>query len=107
MEAGRLRHRVTIQSRRPPELRNSTGEVITAWVDVDTVWASIDPVSGLENVDREAWQATVTQKVRIRRRAGVTPDMRVTVGTRIFNIKAVLETNLPTEMVLMCEEVIQ
>lgn len=106
MKIGTLRHRVTIQQRPDPQTQNSVGEVTTAWTTLATVWAAIEPQSGLESVEQSAQVAQVTHSVRIRRRTDVTPDMRLYEGTRTLEILAVLDANKPGEMRLACREVV-
>lgn len=106
-ESGPLRHRLTIQVRADPQAQDAQGEVTTQWTTFATVWAAVNPVTGQEVVNRESWNATVTHKITIRRRRGVKPDMRMMWGDRNFNIKAVLESNVPVQMDCMCEEVIR
>ncbi|MEO8501891.1 MAG: phage head closure protein [Vicinamibacteria bacterium] len=106
MKAGDLRHRVTIQKRPDPQTQDSTGEVVTAWTDLASVWAAIDPQSGSESVEQDARVAQVTHSVRIRRRADVRPDMRLYASGRTFEIVAVLDSNKPGQVRLPCREVI-
>ena len=106
MKIGTMRHRVTIQQRPDPQTQNGVGEVTTAWTTLATVWATIEPQSGLESVEQSAQVAQVTHNVRIRRRTDVTPDMRLYEGTRVMEILAVLDANKPGEMRLACREVV-
>jgi SPP1 family predicted phage head-tail adaptor len=89
MDAGRLRHRVTIQS--VTETRDtSSGAISTSWADVATVWAAVEPLSGREFLAAQAGQSEVVARILIRYMAGVTAKMRVVHGARIYNIHAVL-----------------
>lgn len=106
MRIGAMRHRVTIQQRPDPQTQNSVGEVSTAWTDLATVWAAIEPQTGLESIEQAAVVAQVTHTVRIRRRTDVTPAMRLYTGTRTLEILAVLDANKPGEMKLACREVV-
>ena len=46
MRAGRLRHRLVLQSK--SEARDAYGGAIITWSTQDTVWGAIEPLSGNE-----------------------------------------------------------
>lgn len=90
VEAGRLRHRVTIQ--RQTQTQNPlTGELTVAWTDVATVWAAVEPISAREFVTSQEPNARVTTRVTIRYLDGIQPSMRLIHRGRRFNIHGVLE----------------
>lgn len=91
MEAGKLRHRITIQQR--SSTQDSYGQPLVAWTDVATVWCAIDPLSGRELLAAEAVQSEITHKVVMRYRSGINAKMRVLYGSRIFDIQNVLDEN--------------
>ena len=105
MDAGILRHRVTLQS--PVETRGPDyAEVQRAWTDVATVWASIEPLSARELFQNLEVSSELTTRVRIRWMAGVSAKWRVLFGVRVFEIQSVLnpgEANIDLE--LLCAEV--
>ena len=75
MEAGRLRHRVTIQER--VTVQDPNGDPVVTWTDWATnVPAEILPVSGREFLAGQGITAQVTVKIRIRWRRGLKPTMR-------------------------------
>lgn len=43
IQAGNLRHRITIQ--RETTTRDAYGSEVKTWADLATVWASLDPLS--------------------------------------------------------------
>ena len=90
MRAGDLRRRVTIQQK--SVTRDTYGAEVISWTDVATVWASVEDLSGRELYDAERITTEVTTRIRIRYRAGITTDMRAVYGARVFNIRAVLDT---------------
>lgn len=103
MNAGRLRHRLTLQE--PVEARNSYNEVITTWALVAVVWGSVEPLSGREFFDAEHVQSEITHRVRLRYRAGITPEMRVLHEGRDLRIESVIDyRELHSELQLMCKE---
>jgi SPP1 family predicted phage head-tail adaptor len=112
IRAGELRHVVVLQTEdkvedgyggwqpNPPPAGDGSG-----WKDVATVHASIQPLSGQEALVARQLQDTVTHKVVMRYRAGVTAKHRLRFGTRLFNIREVRnidERNWKLE--LRCEE---
>ncbi|WP_342594527.1 phage head closure protein [Salinicola lusitanus] len=89
MQAGKLRHRIELQQKgtgRNPD----TGGVIDEWQPVKTVWASIEPLSAREFIAAGAPQASVTTRITIRYRDGVTAQMRAVSRGKIYNIEGVL-----------------
>lgn len=87
--AGRLRHRVLIQS--PVTSQNpGTGAPTTSWIDLATVWAEVVPSSVKEFVAAQAIDSEVTTRITIRRRIGVTAKCRIIHRDQIFNIHGVL-----------------
>ena len=105
MQAGSLRHRVTIQAL--VNTPDTHGGNIETWVDVATVWAKIEPIRG-----REFWQAqqmntALDTVVTIRYLGSINPLNRVLFGARRFKIHAVINPSEGRrELQLMCEELI-
>jgi SPP1 family predicted phage head-tail adaptor len=103
MNAGSLRHRITIQS--VTETKDTFGGVTEAWGTHAAVWASIEPLSGRELLQAQQVQADITHRVRMRYVAGVTTKMRVLYGSREFGIQvAINPEERNREIVLMCKE---
>lgn len=97
--AGRLRHRITIQS--ATEAQDAHGGTTRTWADVATVWGSIEPLRGREFMNAQQLQSEVTHRVQLRYYAGVTTAYRLRFGTRLFNIVSVLnpsERNIELEI---------
>ena len=89
MRISDLNRRVLIQQR--STTKDSFGQQSTAWTDLLTCWAHIEPLSGRELVNAQAVNAEVTHTVTIRYRSNVTASMRVLYQGRIFNITAVID----------------
>ena len=105
MNPGRLRHRVTIQE--PTETADTYGQPLLTWSTVCTCWAHVNPISGRERIDAAMSQSTVSHRITIRHRDGITPRMRVVYGDRTFGISAVINVaERDAEMILDCTEVI-
>lgn len=105
IESGKLRHRITIQQRSTTQ--DVYGEPTDTWTTFATVWASVEPIIGREFFASEQVQAEVTTKIRIRNLDGILPKMRVSFGSKIYDIKAIMNIEERNrEILLMCEEVI-
>ena len=87
--AGKLRHKVVIQ--RPDLAQNpTTGEMEQSWVELDRVWASVEPASVREFIGSSAEQSEVKGKVIIRRRPDVDATMRIQYRGLTYQILGVL-----------------
>lgn len=85
IDAGRLRHRVTIEE--PTETQNATtGAIAVTWSALWTnVPAEVAPRSGREFLAAQQLQAEVSTLITFRWRDGLTPKMRIVHGARIYN----------------------
>lgn len=88
VNAGDLRHRITLQQRGGTQ--DAIGQPVLTWADVATVWADVRYLNGLEIVKADAEISVARASVRIRYRLGVTAAMRVLHDGRVLDIKAVL-----------------
>ena len=89
LAAGKLRHKVKIQ--RPEVVQNpATGEMEQSWVDLASVWASVEPASVREFIGSAAEQSEVKGKVIIRRRSDVDATMRIQYRGLTYQILGVL-----------------
>ncbi|HEL3822504.1 TPA: phage head closure protein [Stenotrophomonas maltophilia] len=88
LPAGKLRHRVLIQQQ--VTTRDNDGVEQTAWVDVATVWASVEPLSAREFIQSGQTQSAVTARITMRYRDGLSPSMRLVHRGEIFNIAGLL-----------------
>lgn len=89
IEAGRLRHRVELQSQVQAQ-DPVTGEITTTWATQATVWAAIEPLSAREFMQSAELQSQITARIVIRYRAGVDATWRAVHGSRIYNIHGAL-----------------
>ncbi len=104
MRAGRLRHRVTIET--PGGTASAFGEVAQSWSTVATVWAAVEPTSSRERVENEQTKTFTTHRVLVRYRDDVTTSERVTFGSRTLNILSVINPNEQNATLeLLCTEV--
>ncbi len=80
MDAGRLRHRVTIQ--RPVRERQALGSFEEKFEDWFETWASVEPLGPREYVAAAMIASDITTRIRIRwavARTGIDATMRVAV----------------------------
>ncbi|WP_198116927.1 phage head closure protein [Massilia rhizosphaerae] len=98
-----LDKRVILQER--SSARDALNKPVDAWVNVlpgdGTTWASITDQTGHQYMAAGGTQNAVQTQIKIRRRAGVIPSMRVLHGQVPYDIQAVLERDR-TWMILMC-----
>lgn len=86
IEAGRLRHRVTIEQRSDVQ-DSTTGAMVPSWtVFADGVPAAIEDLSVREFLSGQALQSAVTTRITIRYMGGLTADMRIRdAAGRVYN----------------------
>ena len=103
MKIGEMRHRITFQEAQ----KTSDGYkgFTETWVYVVEVWASVEPLSGRERFFSMQIKAEVTHKVKIRYRAGLSEDMRITFGGRILLIEGMRDIDERREVLeFVCRE---
>lgn len=103
LAAGRLNKRVTLQA--PETGVDAIGQPLSGWTDVATVWADVRYLSGTEALKANAVTALTAASVRIRYRSGVHAGMRLILGSRVLNIKAILPGLRNEYIDLVCEVV--
>ena len=93
MRAGRLRHRLTVQTR--TDTRDSTGAVTSTWTDARTVWAAIDPLRGEERFNAGQVKPVIDTKVTLRGHIVVNPKMRFVdqLDGQIYDIDSAIKLN--------------
>lgn len=88
---GAMRERVTLQQE--SRVVDDGGGYPNSWVAVDTVWASVKPLTGRERQLAAQTEAPVSYRVTIRYRDDVTPAMRLVWGTRYLNITGIFNAD--------------
>ncbi len=63
------------------------------WADTLTVWASVEPLKGWEKMQAMQLQTPVTHKVTTRYTAAATTARRLKLGTRVMDVKEVINLN--------------
>jgi SPP1 family predicted phage head-tail adaptor len=90
MQAGKLRHRITIE--KPDSVQDpNTGEMVPGWAAVAIVWAQKRPSSVREFKRSQAGQSEISGEFVIRYRSDVDATMRITHKGKVYNIEGVLE----------------
>lgn len=107
MNAGDLRHRISIQ--RPSDALDSLGQPLDEWEEVASLWAAITDRRGREVVEaREATFNEVTTDIRVRFTDSLRPELRVIEqchSHREFQIVDIQQRYAPRpETVLECQE---
>ncbi len=91
MTIGNLRKRVTFQSETPTT--DSAGGYALVWTDVANAWAEIKPASGNQYFVDGHLESHITHHITLRYQSGITAEMRMIYNNRLFNIRAVLNTD--------------
>jgi SPP1 family predicted phage head-tail adaptor len=87
-----MKHRVTLQE--STITGDSQGGFTESWADTIGLWAQITPLKGWELMRAQQLQTTITHKITIRYRTGITTAMRFLLdGTRILQIKQVIDVD--------------
>jgi len=85
---GRLQHRITLQTvAAKDDFDTST---LPQWSNHLTCYAAIDPLTAKETDRGDMLQRNATHTITIRYRAGITEQMRILHGTKIFHIAGVV-----------------
>lgn len=105
MKAGRLRHSIIIQSN--TETSDAAGGLVDSWSKFKARKADVVPLNGREYLSSQARQEKVTTRIRLRYTSGITAKMRVLWGTRVYDIKSVINRRERSkETILMCDEIL-
>lgn len=86
--ASRLQHRVTLQQ--VSQSSDGQGGFTESWSSVATLFAEIKPQKSYERFQAAQMQTPTTHKITIRYRAGITTKHRLIFGTRVFEIKGII-----------------
>lgn len=91
MQSGKLRHFVEYQ--RSTVTRDSHGDQVKAWATVADGWADVLPLSGREFIQAAQVLSDVNIEVRARAVPGLTltPADRIKYGSRVFDIRHVID----------------
>lgn len=103
MRAGKLRHRIAIQTNTPSV--DAYGQPVEGWATSATVWAEVEMLSGRELMAAQQVESQASVRFTIRRR-DVTARQRVSWDGRLFGVEAIIHdpSNARTTQ-LLCSEV--
>jgi len=103
MRSGNLKHKITIQE--IISMKNTLGEPTQDWYTFMNAWARIVPIRANEYRAAQGLVEKITHTVTIRYTDGIESDMRILYGSRVFEIKGILDFNEEHKRLdLMCEE---
>lgn len=104
VKPGPMNKRIIIQQKvAGTPARDAYGAENNTWEAFATVWASIEPLQGREFFAQQQVQSEITVRIRLRYLSGVTSVMRILHGSRILDIKSVIDPKeRHAEMQLMC-----
>ena len=85
MRAGRLRHQVILQQ--PQPCQTTLGEKQVAWIEVATVWAGVETLSGSEPYAADQHYHRQQTRIIIRYRADIQAGWRVMHDGKCFAIQ--------------------
>ncbi len=103
-----LDKRVSLQSL--TSTPDGAGGFSSSWQTVSTVWAHVEPLAANSAYGggeySEARQIAYRQRVRITLRyiTGVTADMRVVMGSQLFNIRQVINQDMQNRVLEIIAE---
>jgi SPP1 family predicted phage head-tail adaptor len=104
IEAGKLRHRITIKALQ--ESQNGFGEETGMWNDVVSIRASKEPLLGNEYFNAVAMHSKVEVKFRARYISGIEnkTNMRIYHGNEIYDILSAINVrSLNKELLIYCK----
>lgn len=104
MRAGKLRHRIAIQTPTTPSTAYGKG-IEATWATVDTRWGQIRPLSGRELRSGAVIQPEETVEITLRYYEGLTTDgYRLVHGSTIYDILSVRNVDeMNRQMVCACK----
>jgi SPP1 family predicted phage head-tail adaptor len=82
-----MRQRLILQQE--SRVADTGGGAVLSWADVKTLWASVTPLTGRENMQGERPTAAATHRIVTRHDTAITPEKRFLFGARVFNIRHV------------------
>lgn len=101
---GRLRHRLKLEQ--PDDAPDGAGGIARSWQEQATLWGRLEPLSAEERVAAGRIEAVATHRITIRRRAGLSHEMRFALGNRRFAIRAIVGDERDRFIRCLCEETV-
>lgn len=91
MEAGKLRHRISIES--PVPSSDLQGGETISWLPLRSIWANVRPVRGTEKYHAQSIKPEVTHVITCRYFTGALSKCRIVLGSRHLYIDSVIDVN--------------
>ncbi len=85
MQAGKLRHQVTIQQLVTSQ-NSTTGVITNSWTTFATAWAAIEPLSVRDVLAAQTNNSDTRARATIRYLAGIKSSMRLVHGSDTYEI---------------------
>ena len=108
MPAGKHDHRAAIQTRTGSA--DAGGNIVASWATTASRWAQLEDASGRELFRAQKNDATVDAVITLREQyTGLSPEQRIVINSRTFNIKAVLgksDRETKRGQIVHCKEVV-
>lgn len=105
MRSGRLRKRGQLQS--ATETRDEHGQAVKTWTTKATVWMGVEPLRGDERISAMQEGTFNDVDIVIRHRSDITPDWRIYYGSRVLEIRSIVnEFDRDRMLKLRCREVL-
>ena len=100
---GKFRHRLTLQE--PTPSTDAGGARNVSWTKKTDLWADMRDLSATESSEDGKIAITRRARITIRYRSDISETMRFAVGTRRFNIRAILDKDGTRRLLTcLCEE---
>lgn len=89
----------------PTRTSDEFGGGTVTWATFSTVWSHINPKNAREDFHSKHLEHRVTHEITIRYLSGVLSNMRISYGSRIFQIKGIMNVEEKNQfLILKCEE---
>src|SRR5262245_14385503 len=103
--ASELDRRVTLQRQASPQDLSAAGEPADDWLDVEKVWASVEPLTGRELLSAKLLEAEANYRVRIRWRSDVRANWRLSFeGRTLYLTEPPREIGRRAGLEFLCSE---
>lgn len=87
LDAGELRHRVTIQN--VTKVSDNEGGFTSSWADANTIWAAIKSMRAKQIGEYRSINVEATHLIKVRGGIDIEENQRIIFGIRIFEVLTV------------------
>ena len=103
MQIGALNKEIIIQDK--TQVSDNMGGFTDTWGNLYTLFSAIWPVSSKEQISSMQLSMTISHRIRIRYRTGISASYRVKFGSRYFSIVSIINPNERNQWLdLVCRE---